>query len=171
MEPQQSKSNRKADRPDIPRDYGIETSQEGMLPWSWVEERMKASRNYWIGSTRPDGRPHVMPVWGVWVDGELYFGTGSDSRKARNLAANPNVVVHLESGDECVIFEGIVEEVSDRPILVKTAKAYAEKYPGYTPDPEPSPGQVNYRLIPRVAYAWTERDYPKTATRWQFQDS
>lgn len=45
-------------------------------------------------------------MWGVWLDGVLYFGTGAGSVKARNLAANPALVVHLESGDKAVIMEG-----------------------------------------------------------------
>ncbi len=75
-------------RPDMPG-YGIHLGGEGMLPWSHVSERMSAARNYWIGTTRPDGRPHATPVWGVWVDETFYFGTGERSRKGRNLAADP----------------------------------------------------------------------------------
>jgi len=59
-----------------------------------------------------DGLPHAVPVWGVWVDGALYFGTDRRSRKARNLATNQGAVVHLESGDDAVILEGFAEEIT-----------------------------------------------------------
>ena len=151
-------------RPRMARGYGISTSRDGMLSWRHVDERMLEARNYWISSTRPDGRPHVAPVWGVWVEGTLYFGTGRHSRKGRNLAANPAVVVHLESGDDVVIIEGVVEEVADRASLAAVDKAYQAKYRisvGETPD-----GAVWYALRPKAAYAWLESDFTNTATCW-----
>jgi len=159
-----------AERPNFPG-YGIEQGAEGMLDWAWVSERMAASRNYWIGSTRPDGRPHAAPVWGIWLDETLYFGSGPSSVKGRNLRANPAVVVHLESGDDCVIFEGTVEPVvrPDRAWFERFADAYEAKYGGFRPEyPE---GEGTYRLRPRVAFAWTEKEYPKTATRWRFPEA
>ena len=61
---------------------------------------------YWLGTTRPDGRPHSIPVWGFWVDGDLCFGTARSSRKAQNLAQNAAVSIHLDSGDDTVLAEG-----------------------------------------------------------------
>src|SRR4051794_25481300 len=88
-------------RPGFAPGYGIDgSSPEGMLPWSEVVARLEAARNYWICTTRPDGRPHASPVWGLWFEDEFVFSTGTDSRKGRNLAENPEVVVHLESGDD-----------------------------------------------------------------------
>lgn len=154
-------------RPHMPG-YGISTKKEGMLSWDWVNEQMAQSRNYWIGSTRPDGRPHVSPVWGVWMDGVLYFGASRHSRKIRNLTANPEVVIHLESGDEVVIFEGKIEPVDDKKLLVKMADAFEAKYLSYRPNPDEEPDSVFFRLIPQVVFAWQERDFPNTATRWMF---
>jgi general stress protein 26 len=154
-------------RPYMPG-YGISSRKEGMLNWDWVDQQMAQSRNYWIGSTRPDGRPHSAPVWGVWMDGVLYFGTNHDARKTRNLTANPAVVVHLESGDEVVIFEGTVEPVDDKKLLVKIADAFEAKYPPFRPDPEEEPAPVTFRLIPQVVFAWRESDFVNTATRWVF---
>jgi nitroimidazol reductase NimA-like FMN-containing flavoprotein (pyridoxamine 5'-phosphate oxidase superfamily) len=65
-----------------------------MLPRSHVEERMSGTRDYWVATVRP----HAVPVWGVWLDGTFHFGGGRRTRKARNLAANPHLMVHLESG-------------------------------------------------------------------------
>src|SRR5712692_1387743 len=102
----------KASRPMMPGSYGMAeaTGGSGLLPWGPAEARLGAAHNYWLSTTRPDGRPHAMPVWGVWRDGVLYVGTDRGSRKARNLAANPACVVHLESGDDVVILEGVAEE-------------------------------------------------------------
>jgi nitroimidazol reductase NimA-like FMN-containing flavoprotein (pyridoxamine 5'-phosphate oxidase superfamily) len=164
----QTKPN--ADRPNLAEGYGIDrTKVAGMLPWSKVSEQMTSSRNYWISTTRPDGRPHAMPVWGVWLDETFYFGTNRNSRKGRNLAANPELVVHLESGDDVVIFEGTAKEVTDQAILTQIAKAFAAKYEGFDPNPEAGPPEaVYYTLRPKVAYAWLESDYVASTTRWHF---
>lgn len=171
--PEQEKTNGRfvprASRPNMHPDYGIKTSDEGLLDWSWVSEQMEKSHNYWVCSARPDGRPHAMPVWGVWMDETLYFSTGRNSRKGRNLAENPEVVIHLESGNEAVIFEGRVEEVKDVALLRRMAEVYGAKYPGFTPSPEEEPQNVYYALRPRVAFGWLERDYTNSATRWQFE--
>lgn len=148
--------------------YGISAEAEGLLEWDWVDERMVASRNYWIGSTRPDGRPHVAPVWGVWLEGTLYFSTGRTSGKGRNLSANPEVNAHLESGDEVVIIEGVVYEVTDEALLSRVFKTYAAKYPPFDPAENPDPDAVWYGVKARKVFAWLEVDFPNTATRWQF---
>lgn len=151
--------------PRVPADYGLKPRNK-YLPWSHAEERLARSRNYWICTARPDGRPHSMPVWGAWIEGALYFGTGRSSRKGKNLANNNAVSVHLESGDDVVIMEGNAIEVSDKPTLAKLDKAYRAKYkmPLFV-----APESVVYRVTPRVAWAWSERNYPKDATRWEFK--
>jgi PPOX class probable F420-dependent enzyme len=156
-----------AHRPDMAAGYGIHARRDGLLPWSEVGERMEQSRSYWVCSVRPDGRPHAMPVWAVWIDETLWFSTGQESVKARNLAANPAVVVHLESGDDAVIFEGTAERVAepDRALFKRIAEAYDAKYdhrPGY-----PGPGETWYALRATKVFAWHERDYPRSATRWR----
>lgn len=154
-------------RPHIPATYGVErTSNVGMIPWHHVREQMANSRNYWVVTTRPDGRPHVMPVWGIWLDETFYFSTDPASRKGRNLAANSETVVHLESGDEVVIIEGTTEKVTNATILTQFADAYSTKY-RFRPDVN-HPAFGVYRLRPRTAYAWLEQDFPRTATRWTF---
>src|SRR5437660_10815397 len=104
--------------PQVPALYGIKPRKE-YLPWSHARERLTGSRNYWICTVRPDGRPHSIPVWGFWLDDALYFGTSKTTRKARNLAHNPAVSVHLESGDDVIILEGTAVEVSDKAIVKK----------------------------------------------------
>lgn len=161
------------DRPALAAGYGLlpESEGKGLLAWSWATERLERSRTYWIASTRPDGRPHVIPVWGVWMEDTLYFGTDPASVKGRNLQANPSIAVHLESGDEVVILEGMAEVVSERPLLARLYRVYGAKY-GLTLGPEKpdDPGDYPYslRLRPQRALAWLESDFPGTATRWRF---
>lgn len=146
----------KATRPGM-RDYGIRRDEEGMLRWEWVTGRMMEARNYWITTTSSDGKPHATPVWGVWLGGTLYFGTSPNSRKARNLAENPNVAVHLESGDEVVIMEGVTETVTNpEPELSESiSDAYAIKYvdpeTGEEFRPESAEGILMVR--PKVVFA------------------
>jgi PPOX class probable F420-dependent enzyme len=172
MAAQQTQVEPTRTRPNMPK-YGIDSGSEGMLSWEWVNEQMEKSRNYWICSTRPDGRPHAAPVWGVWMDGILYFSTSRSSRKGRNLVANPEVVVHLESGDDTVIFEGVVEEVTDaeKPLRDRLGVVYASKYGGFNPEDDPNPENVMYRLRPQVAYSWLEKDFVKSATRWLYNEA
>jgi pyridoxine/pyridoxamine 5'-phosphate oxidase len=147
--------------------YGINPlDTAGMMVWDEVRDRLAKGRNYWVATTYPDGRPHVMPVWGLWLDETFYFATDTASRKGRNLAANPNVVVHLESGDNVVILEGRVEEVMESALLVRFSDAYEVKYQ-FRPDVNNAASKV-YRLRPKVAFAWQEKDFPTTATRWSF---
>ena len=153
-----------ARRPRFPAGYGIAAAEDGLLRWSWAEERLVTSRSYWIATSGPDGAPHAMPVWGLWLDGAFVFSTSPDSRKGRNLTRNPRVVVHLESADEVVVFEGEVEYIALDP---RIADAYEEKY-DFRPE-SGSPEGLWLRLAPRVAYAWLERDYPGTATRFAFE--
>lgn len=149
-------------RPHIPK-YGIPESSEGLLPWSHVTAKLTAARNYWIATTRPDGRPHAVPVWGVFVEGTLYFGGGAHTRWSRNLDQNPGVVVHLENAEDVVIVEGTVDkltqETADPALLVRLDDAYQAKY-------DIRHGTPVWRLRPALAFAWTK--FPDDTTRFTF---
>src|SRR5262245_15397529 len=105
-----------ASRPHMSEAYGIAAADagDGLLPWSWARDRLAAARNYFLSTTRPDGRPHVMVVWGLWVDDVFYFCTSKRSVKARNLAANPGCVLCPGDADAAVIVEGRARELDDR---------------------------------------------------------
>jgi Pyridoxamine 5'-phosphate oxidase len=94
-----SKTEPRPERPRIPG-YGISKSKTGMLPWEWAVKTLTESREYWIVTVRPDGRPHAMIIWGLWFDGAFWFGTGSKTQKARNLAKNPNCIVGTQNAAE-----------------------------------------------------------------------
>ena len=145
--------------------YGIPSHSRGMISWDHVEGRMAEARNYWVATVRPDGRPHATPVWGLWVDGAFHFGVAPGTRKARNLARNPDVAVHLESGEDVVILEGAAEVVSDPdPRLVERIFASSvAKYGMGSRDVEGS-----YVVLPRVVFAWSAGS-SSTYTRWVFE--
>ena len=160
-------------RPNIPG-YGIPESQEGLVPWSHATEQLETARHYWMATVRPDGRPHAVPTWGAWVDGTFY--TEGGGRKVANLRANPHVVVHLESGEDVVIVEGVAEEISrpERSLFERIDAGYAAKY-GYkpsdnlsSPEEEPYPEGGLFAVRPRVAFAWTR--FPEDVTRFVFGD-
>ncbi len=166
----QKQAEPKPSRPYIP-EYGIPESEEGLLPWRHVGERMENARNYWISTTSPHGQPHATPVWGVWLDETFYFDGSPRTRRGRNLAANPAVAVHLESGADVVIIKGQVQiQKPDPALAARLAAAYAAKYaPHYEPGPNTWDNEGIYVVRPRVVFAWA--NFPKDATRWLFDHS
>jgi|SRR5579884_69793 hypothetical protein len=151
-------------RPRFDPSYGISNKPEGLLDWSEVATAFEKSRNYWIVSTRPDGRPHAAPVWGLWLDETVMFSTSPNSVKGRNVAVNPNVVVHLESGDDVYMLEGVVERVTKSEVLARFVDAYDAKY-GWRVNPD-DPNGLFYVVRARKAYAWHEKNFPESATAW-----
>lgn len=157
------------DRPHMPG-YGIQPLGDGqnLLPWSRASERLAEARNYWLATTRPDGRPHAVPIWGIWLDETFYFGVGRSSVKGRNLAHNPVTSLHLESGDDVLILEGSVSEVTDRDLLWRVYTLYGEKYSLDMSANAEEGAEPTFALRPVVAFAWLEHDFPNTATRYTF---
>jgi general stress protein 26 len=156
-------------RPHFSKEYGVDTTNlQGLLPWSWVSEKMAASRNYWIVSSRKNGKPHVAPVWGIYFEEILYFSTSGKSLKAQNLKHNPSVIAHLESGDDTVIIEGTANTVLDKDFMEKLSEVYGQKYPGYQPPPDFGAGNVVFAIKPKTVFAWKESDFINTPTRWEF---
>ena len=122
-------TNVKVGLPHVPSGYGLKPRKQ-YLPWSHAQERLERSRNYWICTSRPDGRPHSIPVWGFFLDDVLYFGTMKSSRKAKNLDNNPSVSIHLDSGDDVVIVEGEAREIpqSNKEVFSRLDAASKAKY-------------------------------------------
>jgi PPOX class probable F420-dependent enzyme len=69
-------------------------------------DRLENEKNIWLATIRPDGRPHLVPIWFVWVRERVFICTEGKSIKARNISANPRVSFSLESGNSPVIGEG-----------------------------------------------------------------
>jgi pyridoxine/pyridoxamine 5'-phosphate oxidase len=144
--------------------YGLPKGRKGLLPWKWAEQRLKKSHNYWITTVRPDGSPHTMIVWGLWIQGAFYFSTGQESRKAKNLAKDPRCIVCTENASEAVVVEGKAREVQDSPELKFFAR-YEKKYDW---DMSAMQGEPIYTVIPLVAFGLYEKKFQSSATKWTF---
>jgi len=151
--------------------YGLPEGSKGLLPWSWAEQRLKKSHNYWITTVKPDGSPHVMVVWGLWQGGRFLFSTGSQSRKARNLAKNPRCIVSTERAHEAVIVEGAAE-IADLAARRKFLAQYVRKY-----DWDMSAMKADilsmkepvFAVCPLTVFALWEEYFQEKSTRWKFE--
>jgi hypothetical protein len=161
----------KTSRPDWPDALQNPSKDLASLkPWPWALERLEKSHNYWISTTRPNGRPHLMIVWGIWWQDAFWFSTGPRTRKAKNIAADPHVVIGTEEADEAVILEGTAEEIKDRAVWKQLAQIYNGKYGGDVyPILESCGGNV-YRVAPRQAFGQDEHaeNFADAVTRWRF---
>jgi len=150
------------------------------LPWSRALKQLGSNTagTYWLATTRPDGRPHVAAVGALWVDGKIYFVSGTPTRKSRNLATNPRCVVSVSLTGIDVVFEGAAIRVTDRPTLLRLAQRYAAQgWPASVsgtaltaeysaPSAGPAPWNL-YVLRPSTAFGVATAD-PPGATRWRF---
>lgn len=147
----------KVTRPYFPPGY-VDNPRE-TVSWEYVVQRLSESKNYWISSVRPDGRPHTVPRWGVFLDGKFYYDGSPETRHARNIAENPHVTLHLESGDQAIIAEGTsVAAGKPTPELDRRlVEALGAKYTpfGYTPEPHQWDEGGLYVFTPRKVLAWT----------------
>jgi len=145
-------------------------STTGLKSWPWALERLEKSHNYWIATSRPDGRPHLMLVWGIWWQDAFWFSTGPRTRKAKNIAADPHVVIGTEKADEAVILEGTVEEIKDRAVWKQLVEVYNHKYGGDVGPLLESSGGCVFRVIPQLAFGQDEHseNFTESVTRWDF---
>jgi PPOX class probable F420-dependent enzyme len=159
----------RASRPFMPG-YGIQGPDEGtgLLPWAWAEERLVASRNYWIVSLWPDGRPHAMPVWAVWDDSALVFSSARRSRKARNLVGDPRCVVATEDPNEPVVVEGTASLIEDRDAVTRVAELMSAKYGGGV-TAEFLLANATLSVRPSWAFGIAHDDFTGSPTRWMFE--
>jgi nitroimidazol reductase NimA-like FMN-containing flavoprotein (pyridoxamine 5'-phosphate oxidase superfamily) len=155
-------------------EYGVDSPDWQPLPWEWAAERLAVNRNYWVVTVSGSGRPHALPVWGVW-DGDAQrfgFSCGPSSRKARNIAANPSVVVTCSDTVECVSVEGVATILSESDARrERWVEQYVEKY---EPGSESMADFVRAHLVievePDRAFGIVEREdeFSTRATRWRF---
>jgi PPOX class probable F420-dependent enzyme len=154
-----------ASRPHMPG-YGVRGPGEGigLLPWSWAEERLKASREYWVATVRPDGRPHLMPVWGVWHEGAFWFSSGEQSRKARNLRSDPRCSISTSNAAEPVVIEGIAELVTEPSVVQVITGLEKQKY-----STEYTAENSCFKVALTRAFGTAEDDPAGSPTRWTFK--
>jgi uncharacterized pyridoxamine 5'-phosphate oxidase family protein len=157
-------------------------SSDDTAPTGWEQGRkhLQDAEVYWLSTVRPDGRPHVTPLLGVWLDGALYFCTGPNERKAKNLAQNRHCI--LTTGSNTlngldIVVEGDVAKVSDKVELRNVADTYESKYGAHFRAPEGTcfglgdsirSGQaLVYRVVPSTAFGFG-KGTPFSQTRWSF---
>ncbi len=150
-------------------DYGVPDELHGTLDWTWAEERLAEARNYWVVTVDPRGRPHAMPVWGVWHDDRFWFSAAPTALKVRNIAENPHVVVMSEDTVNVVSIEGMAGRVHGRRDV---AEAWAARY---EPDPVRQAemadfmmGGAVFEVTPVKAFGMIESEelFSSSATRW-----
>lgn len=163
---------RVAGRPEIPEGYGVEEGGE-YLDWAYVESKLVESTHYWMATTRPDDRPHVVPRWGVWVDDRFWYDGSPETRHARNLMANDACSLHLEDGAAATIVEGRVSRPDPvvGPFGEVLSAEFCRKYErlGYAPEPDSWSGEHSgglQTLIPTRALAWSS--FPADLTRFEY---
>jgi hypothetical protein len=156
------------DRPHVPG-YGIPETLDGTLPWSWASQRLEGALVYWLATTGSDLAPHVIPIWGAWVDGQWYV-EGGPTRWQRNLRENPQMAIHIEIGKEVVIVEGVATELvaPGSPLAESILEGYA-KYKAaeeYEASADHWTEGGLWQLRPVKAFAWS--DFPTDMTRYRF---
>lgn len=95
-----------------------------------ADQRLRTDPMVWLCTVRPDGRPHVVPVWFLWTGESILIFSMPNNQKIRNLRQNPHVTLALDgtnSGSDIVTVEGTAELFQD-PSLTPELPAYAEKY-------------------------------------------
>jgi PPOX class probable F420-dependent enzyme len=141
----------------------------GFIPWHKVDLPLRATRSIWISTTRPDGRPHAMPVWFWWDGRNIWVTTQRSSQKGMNLARHPWAVLHAGDGDDVIILEGPAQEVTEPVELERANQAWQEKYVDpYTGARAtiPAEGDAVYRVRVRHVMAW-EYGVVGTRTDWR----
>ena len=153
--------------------YGVTEDPEGLLDWSWAEQRLVGERNFWFVTANAEGRPHSMPVWGVWMPERERFGMCCDvgARKARNIKTNDQVVVTTTNSVECVSLEGravLVEGDEAEPLAVAWAEKYCDDNFSKEDMMEAVYGGAAFEVIPERAFGMIEtpEEFSKCATRW-----
>jgi nitroimidazol reductase NimA-like FMN-containing flavoprotein (pyridoxamine 5'-phosphate oxidase superfamily) len=158
-------------------------SSEGAHPTEWAKGRqyLDEAEVFWLSTVRPDGRPHVTPLLAVWCADALYFCTGPDERKAKNLTRNPHCVLmtgrNTLDDNLDVVVEGRVTKVSGEAELQEVANAYEVKYGEHLTAPEGTwfglgdtirRGKVLvYRVTPTTLLGFA-RGKQFSQTRWRF---
>ncbi len=151
--------------------YGTLPAEEGtgLLPWSWAQERLGSSHDYWLATVMPSGAPHLMPVWAVWHQDRLWFSSASGSRKARNLADEPRCTLSTDDALEPVVVQGWAERVTDQAALERMLAAENAKYgTDYGMEMVDATSNSVFALRPEWVFALDSKDFTGSPTRFVF---
>ena len=155
----------------FPAEYGqTDESRSELQEWGDVAARITAAKNYFLATTTDDGRPHVRPIDGVFVDDTLAFGGSPETRWVRHLQRRPAASASLPDDDNAVVIDGEVEYVTDpgSPLAKAVLAANVTKYPQYYSDGDHE-FLPFWALHPRLVYAWSLTGFPGKATRFDFE--
>lgn len=148
-------------------------------PWAVARATLEAAEMFWVSTVRPDDRPHVTPLVAVWTDGALYFCTGPDERKAKNLAGNSRCV--LTTGCNAfregldIVVEGEAVRVTDDRLLRRLAARLDAKYdwPFEVRDGafhhEQGGTALVFEVSPEIVFSYG-RGATYSATRYRFRE-
>jgi PPOX class probable F420-dependent enzyme len=149
--------------------YGIDTTTAGLITWDEAARRLNSTRNFWLATVRPDGRPHVMAVWAVWLDDALWFSSSLRSRKIRNLRENPRCTLTCEDAEHPIVVEGTAEIIVDLDRIGTFLAASNTKYDvDYRIEFLDPAVNATVRVAPSWAFALDEENFTGSPTRWQF---
>jgi hypothetical protein len=168
--------------PEPVTELGGAFSSGDAVPTGWARARddLRAAPLYWLSTVRPDGRPHVTPLLGVWRAGALYFCTGVTERKADNLADNPHCVLttgcnSLDGLD--IVVEGDAVAVRDKVELRHVADTFESKYGHHVTAPDGTWSGLGdtirngdvlvFRVAPVTAFGFGKGER-FSQTRWRF---
>jgi nitroimidazol reductase NimA-like FMN-containing flavoprotein (pyridoxamine 5'-phosphate oxidase superfamily) len=157
------------------------TTEVDPTPWERARSGLEQGRTFWLATLHPGGRPHVVPILAVMVDGVLHFCASDRSRKAKNLATDPHCAVTTSGDSLDLVVEGVAEAVTDNTTAQRVAAAYEAKY-GWQPEARqemlwgdgaptagPPPYRI-YRVAPTTAFGFPTDD-TTIPTRWSFAES
>lgn len=153
------------DRPKVPEGYGLPDNDEGLLNWEDIRKRLEEAKYFWICTSSPSGKPHARPLWGAWINDRFYFDGALTTGWGKNLSFNPRVEVHLESGSEVVIIEGIFSVSNDLnpDSFASVQQSYTVRYETYQPETM----EGLYMIRPLKVIAW--KQFPQDMTRFNFE--
>ena len=157
----------------MPEGYLSTRSARGMVSWPRVRLLLETNVGYWLATTDPDGRPHLVQQWGAWIDDRWWFEGSPETRWARNLARDPRAVMSVEHGSEIVIVYGTVTlgATITPAIAQRVARSYVKKY-GRKYDYRPTAAEMVERgmnaLLPSKALSWDVKRFSQSPTRFRF---
>lgn len=160
----------KITRPHFP--HGYVDRPKKFLTWEWVAAQVAESKHYWLCSVRPNGRPHVVPRWGAFLDHKFYYDGSPETRHAQNIMKNPHVTLNLENGEKAIFMEGTSRPAGkpDPQFAKRLAKAIGDKYKdrGYSPKPNQWDKGGLYVFTPRQCIAWSQ--FTEDPTKFVFEE-
>jgi hypothetical protein len=153
------------------------------IPWSRARDLLSGGAEgteavYFLGTIGPDGRPHSAAFGAAWHDGDLYFQTGAQTRKARNVTANPACTVSVRLPGIDVVIEGEAHRITDAPTLEGVTAAWRDggwpaevsgegiTAPYNAPGTGPPPWHV-FRITMHTVFGIATAE-PYGASRWRF---